>query len=119
MGGPRGLAAFLFFLGLSSQVSAAQEVFIVKGTNYNDGLFAEEGQGSNAHYKRLGGANKYGNYYYLYRGTEPGLSALPRETTLKEEKQPSELLLDQRVRMHHRREDGKRSMMKARTGGRV
>ena len=72
MGGPRGLAAFLFFLGLSSQVSAAQKVIIVSGTSsdYFDGLYAEEGHGSSAHYKRLGGANSGGWYDYLYRGTE-------------------------------------------------
>ena len=47
MGGPRGLAAFLLLLGLTSQVSAAQEVFIVEGAGDNgvDGLFVEEGQG--------------------------------------------------------------------------
>ena len=73
MGGPRGLAAF-FFLGLSYQVSAAEEVFIVEGAGDNgvDGLYVEEGQGSSAtaYYKRLGGADSDGYYYYLYRGTE-------------------------------------------------
>ena len=84
--GPRGLAAFLFFLALSStvrackskearkqgeSVGARKEVFVVEGTIYGyDGLYAEEGHGSSKHYKRLGGANSYGNYYYLYRGTE-------------------------------------------------
>ena len=70
--GPRGLAAFLFFLALSSTVRARQEVYVVKGTSVTgmDGLYAEEGQGSSAHYKRLGGADSWGGYYYLYRGTE-------------------------------------------------
>ena len=68
--GPRGLAAFLFFLALSSTVRAREEVFLVEGTSYYDGLYAEEGHGSSKHYKRLGGADNYGFYFYLYRGTE-------------------------------------------------
>ena len=70
--GPRGLAAFLFFLALSSTVRAREEVFVVEGTRLNtlNGFYAEEGHGSNKHYKRLGGANSGGNYWHLYRGTE-------------------------------------------------
>ena len=65
MGGPRGLAALLFFLGLSSQVSARQEVILVKGTDGSDGLYVDEGQGSSAYYKRLEGANSGGTYHSL------------------------------------------------------
>ena len=71
--GPRGLAAFLFFLALSSTVRARKEVVVVEGADsYNDdnGLYAEEGHGSSAHYKRLGGADSAGDYYHLYVGTE-------------------------------------------------
>ena len=68
--GPRGLAAFLFFLALSSTVRARKEVFVVEGANHRNGLYAEEGHGSTKHYKRLGGASSHGNYYYLYQGTE-------------------------------------------------
>ena len=70
--GPRGLAAFLFFLALSSTVRARKvEVVVVEGACCGfDGLYAEEGHGSTKHYKRLGGATFLGNYYYLYRGTE-------------------------------------------------
>lgn len=70
----RGLAAFLFFLALSSQAGARQEVFFVSNAGFSeDGPYVEEGQGSVVHYARckwLGGglADSYG--WYLYRGTE-------------------------------------------------
>ena len=67
--GPRGLAAFLFFLALSSTVRAREEVVVVEGVGF-DGLYAEEGHGSTKYYKKLGGANSNGDYFYLYRGTE-------------------------------------------------
>ena len=41
MDGPRGLAAFLFFLGLSFQVSAGQEVILIKGAGEYDGLYTK------------------------------------------------------------------------------
>ena len=72
-GGPGGLAAFLLFChGLTSQVSAGQEVIVVKGARYDyyAGLFAEEAQGSSAHFKRLGGADSNEFYPYLYQSTE-------------------------------------------------
>ena len=45
-------------------------MFCVEGTDGDDGLYAEEGHGSSAYYKRLGGVDSYGRYWYLYRGTE-------------------------------------------------
>ena len=43
---------------------------VVQGASWLDGLYAEEGHGSTKHYKRLGGADINGDYFYLYRGTE-------------------------------------------------
>ena len=78
--GPRGLAAFLFFLALSSTVRARREVVVVESTSVccYDGLYAEEDHGPthykhykhDKHYKKLGGASSAGSYSYLYRGTE-------------------------------------------------
>ena len=71
MFGLRAVSILLLCLALiCQQVQAQAQVFIVKGTYYHDGIYTEEGEGSNLRYKRMGGATNNGNYLYLYRGTE-------------------------------------------------
>ena len=55
---------------ISHKVQAQAQVFIVNGTDYHDGIYAEEGEGINVRHKRMGGEKKWGKYSYLYGGTE-------------------------------------------------
>ena len=70
MVGPRGPAFLLLCLPLIWQVEAQPKVFLVKAEGYRDGLYAEEGEGANHRWKKLGEADKKGRYSYIYRGTE-------------------------------------------------
>ena len=73
MFGVRAVSILLLCLALiCHQVQAQAQVFIVKGAGYNlyDGIYAEEGEGSNLRYQRMGGVDTWGKYYYIYRGTE-------------------------------------------------
>ena len=70
MVGPRGLLAFLLFcLPLIHQAQPQPKVFILNGATSYDGVYEEDGRGSNLRYKRMGGADEKGWYRYLYRGT--------------------------------------------------
>ena len=61
----------LLCLPLIGKVEAQPKVFVVNGAGGgSDGVFAEEGKGADHRYQRMGGADTYGHYYYLYRGTE-------------------------------------------------
>ena len=42
----------------------------VGGVGSSDGVYSEEGEGADHRYQRMGGADEYGWYFYLYRGTE-------------------------------------------------
>ena len=92
MVGPRGLAFLLLCLVLVSQVDKSKaceagqdisrkhdvtpgnekedpsqvQVYIVNGVGRVDGIYEEQGTPP-LHYKRMGKANKYGSYYYLYQ----------------------------------------------------
>ena len=95
MAGPGGLAFLLLCLVLVSQVDKSKayeagqkisrkddvtpgnekeapsqvQVYIVNGVGRVDGIYEEQGTPP-LHYKRMGKANKYGSYYYLYPGTK-------------------------------------------------
>ena len=83
MVGPRGLTAFLVvFLSLTCRLEAQQQIILVTGSGaYRNGLYAKVSLGSGGafpppktptqgwskYYKRLGGADVYGDFRYLYQ----------------------------------------------------
>ena len=68
MVGPRGPAFLMLCFPIICQVEAQTKVFIVNGAGFRDGVYTEEGERGD-HYQRLGGANSYDYYSYLYRET--------------------------------------------------
>ena len=69
MFGVRAVSILLLCLALiCHQVQAQTQVFIVKGTDYHDGIYAEEGEGINVRHKRMGGEKKVGQILLPLRG---------------------------------------------------